>query len=63
MTSKTKLKKTGLFNALKSAIYEGIESGLAKNFNPNIHLKLLKAKKEIPSIKFHYNETLVSLAL
>lgn len=45
MTSRIKLKKTGLFNALKSAINEGIESGLAKNFNPNVHLKLLKAKK------------------
>ena len=45
MTSKTKLKKMGLFNALKSAISEGIESGLAKNFNPNVHLTSMKAKK------------------
>jgi hypothetical protein len=45
MTSKTKLKRTELFNALKSAINEGIESGLAKNFNPNVHLKSLKDKK------------------
>jgi hypothetical protein len=45
MTSKTKLKKTELFDALKSAINEGIESGLVKNFNPNVHLMSLKAKK------------------
>jgi hypothetical protein len=63
MTSRTKLKKTELFNALKSAINEGIESGLAKNFNPNVHLKSLKDKKKITIKKFHYNETLVSLAL
>ncbi len=45
MTSKTKQKKRELFDALKSAINEGIESGLVKNFNPNVHLIPLKAKK------------------
>ena len=30
---------------LKNAINEGIESGIAKNFNPDKHLELLKAKK------------------
>ena len=46
MTLRTKLKKTELFDALKSAINEGIESGLVKNFNPNLHLMSLKAKKK-----------------
>jgi antitoxin ParD1/3/4 len=31
--------------ALKKAINEGIESGIAKDFNPSKHLELLKAKK------------------
>jgi|688.fasta_scaffold1895292_1 antitoxin ParD1/3/4 len=31
--------------ALKNAINEGIESGIAKNFDPKKHLELLKAKK------------------
>lgn len=31
--------------ALKKAINEGIESGIAKNFNPKQHLESLKAKK------------------
>ena len=31
--------------ALKKAIEEGIESGIAKNFNPKKHLALLKANK------------------
>ncbi len=30
---------------LKNAMNEGIESGIAKNFNPDKHLELLKAKK------------------
>jgi len=45
MTSKTKLKKTELFDALKSTINEGIESGLVKNFNPHKHLEFLKNQK------------------
>jgi hypothetical protein len=45
MTSKTKQKKMASFNALVKAINEGIESGLVKNFNPNVHLMSLKAKK------------------
>lgn len=45
MTSKTKLKKTELFNALKSAINEGIESGTVENFNPHKHLEFLKNQK------------------
>ncbi len=32
--------------ALKNAIQEGINSGTAKNFNPEEHLKKLKAKKK-----------------
>jgi antitoxin ParD1/3/4 len=31
--------------ALRNAIVEGIESGAARNFNPDKYLKLLKAKK------------------
>jgi len=30
---------------LKNAIQEGIDSGIAKNFNPQKHLELLKANK------------------
>jgi len=31
--------------ALKKAISDGIESGIAENFNPKQHLESLKAKK------------------
>ena len=31
--------------ALRAAIQEGIESGLASDFNPDLHLENLKAKK------------------
>ena len=31
--------------ALKKAIDEGMKSGIAENFNPKNHLKLLKANK------------------
>lgn len=31
--------------ALKTAIQEGIESGIAFDFNPELHLENLKAKK------------------
>lgn len=31
---------------LRSAIQEGIDSGIAKNFNPKKHLESLKAKKK-----------------
>ena len=31
--------------ALKNAIQEGIDSGVAKTFNPKRHLQLLKANK------------------
>ena len=33
-------------NALKSAIQEGIDSGIAHDFNPKTHLENLKAKKK-----------------
>ena len=33
--------------ALKNAIQEGVESGIAVDFNPNKHLNELKAKKEL----------------
>lgn len=33
--------------ALKEAIQEGIESGLAYDFNPELHLEELKAKKRL----------------
>jgi antitoxin ParD1/3/4 len=33
--------------ALRSAIQEGIESGTAKDFNPEIHLSRLKAKRKL----------------
>jgi len=32
--------------ALKSAIQEGINSGITKNFNPQKHLEILKANKK-----------------
>lgn len=31
--------------ALKDAIQEGIDSGIARDFNPENHLKMLKAKR------------------
>ncbi len=31
--------------ALKKAINDGMESGIAENFNPKLHLESLKAKK------------------
>jgi len=33
-------------NALKSAIQEGIDSGIAHDFNPDTHLKNLKANRK-----------------
>ena len=33
--------------ALREAIQDGIESGLASNFNPESHLERLKAKKKL----------------
>ncbi len=33
--------------ALREAIQEGIESGIAYNFNPESHLEELKAKKRL----------------
>jgi len=33
-------------NVLKSAIQEGIDSGIAHDFNPKTHLENLKAKKK-----------------
>lgn len=45
MTSKTKQKKMALFNALKRAINEGIESDTVENFNPHKHLEFLKNQK------------------
>ena len=33
--------------ALKEAIKEGIESGIANDFNPQSHLEQLKAKKKL----------------
>ncbi len=32
--------------ALRKAIQEGIESGIANNFNPELHLKELKSKRK-----------------
>ena len=32
--------------ALKEAIKEGIDSGIANDFNPDTHLKKLKAKRQ-----------------
>jgi antitoxin ParD1/3/4 len=32
--------------ALKNAIHDGLESGIATDFNPNSHLKELKAKRK-----------------
>lgn len=33
--------------ALRNAIQEGIESGIVNNFNPEVHLNELKAKKKL----------------
>jgi len=33
--------------ALKNAIQEGIDSGIAQNFSPRLHLNELKAKKAL----------------
>ena len=35
------------FSVLREAIQEGIESGIAYNFNPESHLEGLKAKKKL----------------
>jgi antitoxin ParD1/3/4 len=35
------------FIALREAIQEGIESGMAYDFNPESHLERLKAKKKL----------------
>ena len=35
----------GKVKMLRSAIQDGIDSGIAENFNPKEHLKSLKAKK------------------
>jgi antitoxin ParD1/3/4 len=32
---------------LRAAIHEGIESGIANDFDPETHLKILKAKKDL----------------
>jgi antitoxin ParD1/3/4 len=34
------------YAALKQALQEGIDSGIAEDFNPEEHLKQLKAKRE-----------------
>ena len=34
-------------NALREAIQEGIESGIAYDFNPESHLERIKAKKRL----------------
>lgn len=33
--------------SLKQAIQEGIDSGIAKNYNPQKHLKILKANRGV----------------
>ena len=35
------------FYALRKAIQDGIDSGIAKDFNPKTHLKELKQRKKI----------------
>ena len=39
-------EKENKINALKSAIQEGIDSGIAHDFNPDTHLKNLKANRK-----------------
>ena len=39
-------QNTSKIKALKNAIQEGIDSGIAENFNPKKHLELLKAQKK-----------------
>ena len=38
-------EEENLFSSLKTAINGGLESGVAKNFNPKKHLKALKTFK------------------
>ena len=38
-------EKEGKISLLKSALQEGIDSGMAKDFNPKKHLEHLKANK------------------
>jgi antitoxin ParD1/3/4 len=38
-------EEEGKIQALKGAIQEGIDSGIAHNFDPKEHLKKLKARK------------------
>ena len=40
-------KEDNAVKTLKNAIQEGIDSGIAKNFDPQKHLALLKADKEV----------------
>jgi len=35
------------FIALRAAIQQGIESGIAADFNPELHLEKMKAKKNL----------------
>ena len=39
------------FNRIKKAIQDGLDSGVAKNFNPQKHLQALKVKKDKYSLK------------
>jgi antitoxin ParD1/3/4 len=34
-------------SALKTAIQEGIDSGIAENYDPNEHLEMLKTRKKV----------------
>jgi hypothetical protein len=40
------LKRTAGESSLKKELKRGMESGLAKDFNPNKHLELLKSQKK-----------------
>lgn len=48
--------------ALKKATNEGIESGIAKNFDPKKYLESLKAKKKMPKY-FVTNKAIEELAI
>jgi len=39
-------KEENQYLVLKSAIQEGLESGIVADFNPKAHLKFLKAKRQ-----------------
>jgi hypothetical protein len=42
MKEKEYISEQDVFQELKEAIYDGIQSGIAEDFDPETHLKLLR---------------------